>query len=89
MNQFTILVNNILTMSSREVAALCEKRHDHVLRDIENLNATYAQMGFPKVGEGYYTHPNWRKNWKYCRTKKGKTPCTNKGKTKVFFKKEF
>ena len=58
MNQLTILSNNILTMSSREVAALCEKRHDHVLRDIENLNATYAQMGFPKVGEGYYTHPN-------------------------------
>ena len=50
--------NHPLTMSSREVAALCEKRHDHVLRDIENLNATYAQMGFPKVGEGYYTHPN-------------------------------
>ena len=58
MDQLTILSNNILTMSSREVAALCEKRHDHVLRDIENLNATYAQMGFPKVGEGYYTHPN-------------------------------
>ena len=58
MNQLTILSNTVVTMSSREVAALCEKRHDHVLRDIENLNATYAQMGFPKVGEGYYTHPN-------------------------------
>lgn len=23
-----------LTMSSREIAELCEKRHDHVLRDI-------------------------------------------------------
>ena len=58
MNQLTILSNTVVTMSSREVAALCEKRHDHVLRDIENLNATYTQMGFPKVGEGYYTHPN-------------------------------
>ncbi len=58
MNQLTILSNTVVTMSSREVAALCEKRHDHVLRDIENLNATYGQMGFPKVGEGYYTHPN-------------------------------
>ena len=63
MNQLTILSNTVVTMSSREVAALCEKRHDHVLRDIENLNATYAQMGFPKVGEGYYTHPNTGALW--------------------------
>lgn len=46
------------TMSSREVARLCEKRHDHVCRDIDNLNATYVSMTLPKVGEGYYTHPN-------------------------------
>ncbi|MCA0947351.1 phage regulatory protein/antirepressor Ant [Yangia mangrovi] len=26
-----------LTMSSREIAELCEKRHDHVLRDIERM----------------------------------------------------
>ena len=26
-----------LTMSSREIAALCEKRHDHVLRDIKKM----------------------------------------------------
>ncbi|RKW32902.1 MAG: DNA-binding protein [Kingella sp. (in: b-proteobacteria)] len=41
-------------MSSREVAELCGKRHDHVLRDIDNLNATYAEMGFPKIGESRY-----------------------------------
>ena len=41
-------------MSSREIAQLCEKRHDHVLRDIENLNATYAEMAFPKIGESKY-----------------------------------
>ena len=43
-----------LLMSSREVAELCGKRHDHVLRDIDNLNATYAEMGFPKIGESRY-----------------------------------
>ena len=32
-----------------------DKRHDHVCRDIENLNATYGQMGLPKVGETPYT----------------------------------
>lgn len=46
------------TMSSREIANLCEKRHDHVCRDIDNLNQSYEQMGLPKVGEGYYTHSN-------------------------------
>lgn len=46
------------TMSSREIAKLCEKRHDHVCRDIDNLNQSYELMGLPIVGEGYYTHPN-------------------------------
>ncbi|QIM65240.1 Rha family transcriptional regulator [Frederiksenia canicola] len=49
---------NLLTMSSREIAKLCGKEHRHVLRDIENLNQTYEEMGLPKIGQGYYTHPN-------------------------------
>ena len=43
-------------MSSREIATLCDKEHRHVLRDIDNLNATYGQMGMPKVGQTPYTH---------------------------------
>lgn len=46
------------TMSSREIAELTGKRHDHVLRDCDNLNENYLKMGLPKIGEGYYTHPN-------------------------------
>ena len=38
------------TMSSREIATLCDKEHRHVLRDIDNLNETYEKMGLPKVG---------------------------------------
>jgi phage antirepressor YoqD-like protein len=46
------------TMSSREIAELTGKRHDHVPRDCEVLNENYEKLGLPKVGEGYYTHPN-------------------------------
>lgn len=46
------------TMSSREIANLCEKRHDHVCRDIELLNETLAQESLPKVGESTYNADN-------------------------------
>ena len=36
-------------MSSREIATLCDKEHRNVCRDIENLNATYGQMGMLKI----------------------------------------
>lgn len=39
--------NGPVTMSSREIAELCEKRHDHVLRDIEKMLADIAD---PKFG---------------------------------------
>ena len=42
-------LQNTPTMSSREIAELCEKEHRNVCRDIENLNATYGQMGMPKI----------------------------------------
>ena len=49
-------LQNTPTMSSREIATLCDKEHRHVLRDIDNLNETYGQMGLPKVGQTPYTH---------------------------------
>ena len=48
----------IPTMSSREIATLCDKEHRHVLRDIDNLNETYEKIPLPNVGQGYYTAPN-------------------------------
>ena len=43
-------------MSSREIAELCDKEHRNVCRDIENLNATYGQMGLLKIEQTPYTH---------------------------------
>ena len=43
-------------MSSREIATLCDKEHRNVCRDIENLNATYRQMGMLKIEQTPYTH---------------------------------
>ena len=58
MNDLAILKQTAQTMSSREIAQLCEKQHGHVCRDIEQLNQTYAQLGLSKIGQGYYTHPS-------------------------------
>jgi phage antirepressor YoqD-like protein len=42
-----IAAHGPVTMSSREIADLCEKRHDHVLRDIEKMLQDIAD---PKFG---------------------------------------
>ena len=57
MNIQTLQTNN-QTMSSREIAQLCNKDHRHVLRDIDDLNATYEVMALPKVGQSNYTADN-------------------------------
>ena len=49
-------LQNTPTMSSREIAELCDKEHRNVCRDIENLNATYGQMGMLKIEQTPYTH---------------------------------
>lgn len=55
-----------VTMSSREIADICEKRHDHVLRDIEKM---LQDIGDPKFGassfEAEYTTPQNKRAKEY------------------------
>lgn len=45
------LINTIeQTMSSFEIAKLTGKRHDHVIRDIRELNKGYEKLYLPKIG---------------------------------------
>ena len=44
------------TMSSREIAQLCNKRHDNVCNDIRILNETYEKMGLLKIKDTLYTN---------------------------------
>jgi len=37
-------------MSSFEIAKLTDKRHDHVMRDIRELNKEYENLHLPKIG---------------------------------------
>lgn len=66
MNLQTITTQNTLTMSSREIAELCEKRHDHVLRDIEKM---LQDIGDPRFGassfEAEYTTPQNKRAKEY------------------------
>ena len=48
-NCITVLTSNKLTMTSRAVSELTGKRHDHVLRDIDNLLKTLS----PELGTGF------------------------------------
>ena len=68
MNIQTLQINN-QTMSSREIAGLCNKDHRHVLRDIDDLNATYEVMALPKVGQSNYIADNGQSYRQYLLSK--------------------
>lgn len=42
-------MSNEITISSREIAKVCKKRHDHVLDDVRQLNQTYIKNGLPEI----------------------------------------
>lgn len=50
-NLINVIHSDNLKMNSREIAELCNKRHNHVCRDIQKLNEHYESMGMPKIGD--------------------------------------
>ncbi|MEN6082900.1 phage regulatory protein/antirepressor Ant [Chromobacterium piscinae] len=59
----TLTSGQQLTMSSREIAELCDKRHDHVMRDIRiMLVELYGEGGVPRFGD---THRNPQNGQEY------------------------
>lgn len=51
--ELAVLSGKTKRMSTREIAELTGKRHDHVLRDVRNLIEQGA-IGDPNFGVSYY-----------------------------------
>ena len=59
MSSLTPFSNTPASMSSREIAELTGKRHDHVMRDIEaQLTELLGAEGLPKFGDTYRNEQN-------------------------------
>jgi len=62
MNTIVLVTDpSIIIMSSREIAELCDKRYDHVMRDIRvMLVELHGQDGVPNFGDTYTNPFGWR-----------------------------
>jgi Rha family phage regulatory protein len=62
-----------VVVSSRDVARVFEKRHDHVLRDIKNILENDAKWGVPNFGESSYANEQNKQQPEYLITRDGFT----------------
>ncbi|MDP7980480.1 Rha family transcriptional regulator [Bacillus sp. WLY-B-L8] len=73
MNNIVFIENNEVVTDSLKVGEVFNKRHDHVIRDIEKIMEELKEKGKPNFGESYYEVGNGRKYKKYNLTKDGFT----------------
>lgn len=59
----------ITTMSSREIAELTGKNHQHVLRDCDVLNESYDKLSLSKIGQSSYVAENGQTYREYLLTR--------------------
>jgi len=65
--------NGKVVVSSRDIARVFEKRHDHVLRDIKNIITNDTDWGLPNFGEMSYPDSYGRSQTEYVMTRDGFT----------------
>lgn len=84
-----VVKNNEPITTSRNIAETFNKRHDHILRDIEKLKEGVTQNWGALFREDYYTHPQNKQQYRmYYMTKDGFTLLTMgfTGKKAIEFK---
>lgn len=73
MSNIVFIENNEVVTDSLKVGEVFNKRHDHIIRDIEKIMEELEGKGNPNFGESYYEVGNGRKYKKYNLTKDGFT----------------
>lgn len=78
-------------VSSRDIARVFEKRHDHVLRDIKNIILNDTDWGLPNFGEMSYSDSYGRFQTEYIITRDGFTLLVMgyNGEKAMKFKKDY
>lgn len=95
--KLVFIENNRIVTDSREVAAMTEKRHDHLLRDIDGYVAILAKSTAPNFGvsdfftESTYQDSTGRTLKRYLITRKGCDMVANKmtGEKGVLFTAQY
>jgi hypothetical protein len=68
------VVDGVPMINSRDVAAMFDKRHDHVLRDIQEIISRADEEALPNFGESSYINEQNKQQPCYLLTRDGFSP---------------